>query len=56
MKNLLIITAIFCFLIATVFGKEACRKIWIIGKADQSPNEFALASNRFKSFVGNDFS
>ncbi|MBC7653048.1 MAG: hypothetical protein H7098_01080 [Oligoflexus sp.] len=55
MKISLIITSILYFLIATVFGQEAYIKIWTIGKADQSPNEFALAPNGYKNFVGNDF-
>lgn len=37
------------------FAKEEINVIWQIVKADQAPNEFALAPNGYKDFVGNDF-
>ena len=37
------------------FAQSKQKAIWSIGKADNLPNEFALAPDGFKDFVGHDF-
>ena len=43
------------FLCGFLISSRAQKTIWEIGKADQSPNEFALAPDKFRDFVGHDF-
>lgn len=47
----------FVFLLLSFFIEQvnAQRTIWKIGTADNSSNEFALAPNKFKDFIVNDF-
>ncbi len=51
--------AILCILANAIvlcgFSQSKEKAIWSIGKADNLPDEFALAPNGFKKFVGNDF-
>lgn len=37
------------------FAQQNSQTVWSIGKADNSANEFALAPNGFRNFVGADF-
>ena len=47
---------VFLMLITCSFaGYSQNKSIWQVGKADNSPNEFALAPNKFKDFIGHDF-
>lgn len=45
----------FCLLSLCSSAQQKLQTIWSIGKADNSANEFALAPNGFKDFVGHDF-
>ena len=55
MKKALLITTILSLIGVMSFAQKPNNVVWSIGKADQSPNEFALAPDGFKNFVGNDF-
>ena len=48
-----------CFIalfLCLFFMKGAAQNtIWKIGNADKASNEFALAPDKFKDFIGNDF-
>jgi predicted alpha-1,2-mannosidase len=52
-------TVIICLFTTVIiqysFAQSKQAVIWSIGKADHSANEFALAPDGFKNFVGNDF-
>ncbi len=55
MNKLLVFTTCFLLTTVTLFAQKTSNKVWSIGKADQSPDEFVLAPNGFENFVGNDF-
>src|SRR5688572_8963519 len=50
---------VMCFVVLLqcgfLFRSIAQKAIWQIGKADQSPNEFVLAPNKFRDFIQYDF-
>lgn len=51
MKRFVFLMLIFC----SLAGYSQNKSIWQVGKADNSPNEFALAPNQFKAFIAHDF-
>jgi len=53
--KILIICLFTTVIIQFSFAQSKQEIIWSIGKPDHSPNEFALAPDGFKDFVGHDF-
>lgn len=54
-KRILLIYFFTNAFIAFSFGQTIQKVIWSVGKLDHSANEFALAPDGFKNFVGHDF-
>jgi predicted alpha-1,2-mannosidase len=55
MKKILFIIYLFTNLLVVHAFAQGDKTLWSVGKADHSANEFALAPNGFKDFVGHDF-
>jgi predicted alpha-1,2-mannosidase len=55
MKKSLILICSLLLWSTFIFAQQKTYTAWSIGKPDNSPNEFALAPNGFKNFVGKDF-
>jgi predicted alpha-1,2-mannosidase len=55
MKKISLLSCLGLFFLLSASAQQKPQTIWSVGQADNSANEFALAPNGFKDFIGHDF-